>query len=142
MIRPLPVPALAFVIMLVMIAFLNINMSTFDNPFAKPIAAASDLFGRLTGQDPDTGAVDAAGNEVFGDPSMARLGDDQLVATVNPSLNAPDFGSVDPANPSSDPLADLGGEAGFNQPSGTYGGNGLSERDQERSYNYAKRTQG
>lgn len=128
-------------IMLVSIAFFNLNVAKFDNPFERPIAALGGLIGKITGQEPD-GLGGDAGDEVFGDPSMAKLGDDQLVATVNPSLNAPDFDQVDPAAPSSDPLADLGGEGGgFNTPSDGYSDSGLSERDQQRSYNYAKQTQ-
>jgi hypothetical protein len=129
-------------IVLVSIAFFNINVAKFDNPLERPMAAISGFLGGLTGTEPE-GMGGDAGAEVFGDPSLANLGKDQLVATVNPSLNSPDFNSVDPASPASDPLSDLGGEGGaFNTPEGGYSDSGLSERDQERSYNYAKQTQG
>jgi hypothetical protein len=127
-------------IVLVSIAFFNVNISKFDNPLEKPMAAIGGFFNKITGQEPDNSLVGDA--EVFGDPSIARLGNDQLVATVNPSMNAPDFTTVDPASPSNDPLAALGGEeTGFNTPGSGYSGTGLSERDQQRSYNYAKQTQ-
>ena len=130
-------------IVLVSIAFFNINISKFDNPFAKPMSAVEGFLARITGS-ADGSVGDEANNDVYGDPSMARLGDNQLIATVNPSLDSPDFNSIDPANPSNDPLGDLGGDGtgGFNAANGGYAGSGLSERDQERSYNYAKQTQG
>jgi hypothetical protein len=127
-------------IILVSIAFFNINLSKFDNPFERPLAALGGFIGKMTGNEPDPSTQGAG--DIFGDPSMAALGADQLVATVNPSLNSPDFNTIDPTNPSNDPLADLGGgDAAFTTPTGGYSGSGLSERDQERSYNYAKQTQ-
>jgi len=128
-------------VVLVSLAFFNINIQRFDNPFEKPFAKVVGFFGGTTGEVPDASGVQDANDDIFGDPSMAKLGDQQLTATVNPSINNPDFNKVDPANPSSDPLADLGGDqAGFNAQS-TGVENGLSQRDQERSYNYAKQTQ-
>jgi len=129
-------------IILVSIAFFNINITRFDNPLEKPLAFITKLVGQITGIQPDTSGVQEASEDIFGDPSMAKLADNQLVATVNPSLDTPDFNNVDPSNPSNGPLADLSGEqgSGFNTPGSTYE-SGLSERDQERSYNYAKQTQ-
>jgi hypothetical protein len=127
-------------IVLVSLAFFNVNIQKFDNPLERPMS----YLGRLFGNDQVQASANQAGNDVFGDPSMATLGNKQLTATINPSLNNPDFNNVDPAAPSSDPLGDLGGEgdAGFNTPDGTYTQSGLSQKDQERSYNYAKNTQG
>jgi hypothetical protein len=130
-------------ILLVSLTFFNINITKFDNPFERPLAAVGGFFGKLTGQEPDTSGVENADGDIYGDPAMAKLGDKQLTATVTPSLDQPDFNNVDPAAPSSNPLQDLGGEgAGFNDPATGYSGSGLSQRDQERSYNYAKQTQG
>jgi hypothetical protein len=133
----------ALAIVLVSIAFFNINVQRFDNPFQKPLDAIGRYFGKVTGQ-PDASLVKDAANDVFGDPSMAKLGENQLTATINPSLNNPDFNSVDPSSPSSNPLGDIAGEGktGFNNPTDAYNQNGLTQRDQERSYNYAKQTQG
>lgn len=132
----------ALAILLVSLTFFNINISKFDNPLARPLSALGSFFGRVTGQDTGNG-LGEGNTDVYGDPSMAKLGDKQLTATVTPSLDQPDFNNVDPAAPSSNPLQDLGGDnAGFNTPTSTYTTNGLSQRDQERSYNYAKQTQG
>lgn len=129
-------------IVLVSIAFFNINVQRFDNPLERPLSFLGQFIGKITGTEPDA-STEHAGNEVFGNPSMAQLGDKQLTATVNPSLDTPDFNTIDPANPSTDPLADLGsGDAEFNTPGGAFSQNGLSQRDQERSYRYAKTTQG
>jgi type IV secretory pathway TrbD component len=131
-------------IVLVALAFLNVNIQRFDNPFEKPLQVLGGFFGQVTGNDVDASGIENADDDVFGDPSMAKLGNDQLTATVNPSLDNPDFNNVDPANPTNDPLADLGGEgqAGFNTQTDAYSQSGLSQKDQERSYNYAKNTQG
>jgi len=127
-------------IMLVSMAFLNINIQRFDNPFERPLAAMRGFIGTITGEEPSA-TGDGATDDIYGDPSMAKLGDNQLVATVNPSLSNPDFDNIDPAAPSADPLADIGGaEGGFNTPGSGYE-SGLSEKDQERSYNFAKQTQ-
>ena len=128
-------------ICLVSIAFFDVNISKFDNPFAKPMAAIGGWFGTVTGQPPATNTSDAS-TDVFGDPSLAKLGDKQLVATVNPSLSNPDFNNVDPSAPSNNPLADLGGSGSSFNAGGAGYQNGLSEKDQQRSYNYAKQTQG
>ncbi len=127
-------------IVLVSIAFFNVNVGKFDNPFAKPIAAIGGLFGKSA----PPGGFDAqqAQDDVFGDARMAQLGGQNLSATINPSLDSPDFNKVDPANPSGDPLQDLGaGDAGFNQGGPGYAQGGLGERDLQRSYEYSKRTQ-
>jgi hypothetical protein len=130
-------------ILLVSLTFFNINISKFENPLDGPMRAVGGFFGKITGQQPDASGVEDATNDIYGDPEMAKLGDKQLTATVNPSLDQPDFNNVDPAAPSSNPLDDLGGQGGsFNSPTNTYSSNGLSQRDQERSYNYAKQTQG
>jgi len=129
-------------IVLVSIAFFNINISKFDNPLERPLARLASLFG---GSAADQGGFDAQGatDDIFGDSSMARLGDDRLTATINPQLDNPDFNNVDPANPSSDPLADLGSEGGeFNSGGPGFTQEGIDDRDLQRSYEYAKRTQG
>lgn len=128
-------------IVLVTISFFNINVAKFDNPLERPVAALGRFFG-TGGTEPDASGVTDANEDIFGDPSMARLGDDQLTATINPSLDNPDFNTVDPANPSADPLSDLGGEDGqFNAGGPGFSQEGLDERDLERSYRYAQETQ-
>lgn len=132
----------ALSIVLVSISFFNINVSKFDNPLAGPLDRLSGVFGGGTAG-VDTGSADIGGvdDDIFGESSMAVLGDDRLQATINPSLDDPDFNDVDPASPSGDPLADLGGgDAGFRSGS-SYEQEGLDERDLERSYEYAKQTQ-
>ncbi len=129
-------------IVLVSIAFFNVNIGKFDNPFSKPLAAVAGLFGSPT---EDPGGFDArdADDAVFGDPRLARLGSDKLTATINPALDNPDFNNVDPASPSNDPLADLGGGgAQFNTGGRGFSQEGLDDRDLQRSYEYAKRTRG
>lgn len=122
-------------IVLVSLAFFNVNVARFDNPFERPMSAVGSFFGKIMGN-PDGGTGTGEG-DIFGDPSLARLGDDQLVATVNPSLDSPDFNNLDPAAPSSDPLADLGGgDAGFNAPGSGGTGSGLSEKELERVDKY------
>jgi hypothetical protein len=128
-------------IVLVSLAFFNVNVARFDNPFERPLGALGAFLGRITGN-PGGGTGTGNDSDIFGDPSMAKLGNDQLVATVNPSLDAPDFNNVDPAAPSADPLADLGGQqAGFNTPGSGGTGSGLSEKELERVDKYWASTQ-
>jgi hypothetical protein len=127
-------------IILVSLAFFNVNISKFEDPLSRPLKAIGGFFGKLAGQDVPAG--DLANDDVFGDPSMAKLGGDQLVATVNPSLSTPDFNNIDPSAPSNDPLADLGadGQAGFNTPTGGASST-LSEKELQRVDNYWTNTQ-
>jgi hypothetical protein len=129
-------------IVLVSLAFFNLNIQKFDNPLARPMAALGAFFGKTTGTDVDASGVGAGGDDIFGDPSMAQLGPDALTAEIQPSLDSPDFNNVDPSAPSSDPLADISGQAGQFDTDAAGFQTGLSQKDQERSYNYAKQTQG
>ncbi len=125
-------------ILMVSLAFFNINVAKFEDPLKAPLHAIGAFFGKLTGQ--EVPVADSAKDDVFGDPNMAKLGQDQLVATVNPSLNSPDFNNVDPAAPSNNPLADIGaGQAGFNTP-GSSSGNTLSDKELERVDKYWSNT--
>jgi hypothetical protein len=123
-------------IVLVSLAFFNVNIARFDNPLSRPFDALGSFINKLTGSEPNvTGVV--PGDDVFGDPSMAKLGSDQLVATVNPSLNSPDFNNIDPSAPSDNPLADLGdGQAGFNTPDGGGSASVLTEKELARVDKY------
>lgn len=130
-------------IILVSLAFFDISIQRFEDPLKAPFMALGRLLGGggvATGQ--DQSGVGGPGDELFGDARMADLGDQQLVATVKPGLDNPDFNQLDPTSPSSDPLKDLGGaDAGFNDGGPGYE-SGLDERDLQRSYEYAKQTQG
>lgn len=127
-------------IILVSLAFFNVNIAKFEDPLSVPLRAIGGFFGKLTGQ--DVQAADKATDDVFGDPSMAKLGNNQLVATVNPSLSSPDFNNIDPSAPSNNPLADIGadGQVGFNTP-GTGAGSTLSDKELQRVDNYWTSTQ-
>lgn len=130
-------------IVLVSLSFFGTNIARFDNPLEKPISAFNRFLGAVTGQEPDASGVDLAQDDIFGEARMANLGQDELTAAINPSLDNPDFNNIDPAAPSGDPLADLGGDdVGFNAGGPGTSGDGLNERDLQRSYNYAKQTQG
>ena len=131
----------AFAIVLVSIAFFNVNISQFENPLARPLSLISGFFGN---PGPVEGyQADAATDDLFGEAKMAKLGNDQLAATVNPSLDNPDFNNVDPASPTQDPLSDLAeGDAGFNAGGAGFTQEGIDQRDLQRSYEYAKATQG
>ncbi len=130
-------------IVLVSLAFFDVNIQRFEDPLKAPLAALGRALGfSSAGAGDDAGAAGDAG-DIFGEGRMANLGDDALIATVKPGLDNPDFSQIDPSNPSADPLKDLGGEdAGFNDGGPGSAGNGLDERDLQRSYEYAKQTQG
>ena len=130
----------ALSIVLVSLAFFDISIQRFENPLERPIAALGRFFGGGIASGQDSDGVGGVGDDLFSEASMAQLGQDQLVATVKPGLDNPDFNQLDPASPSSDPLKDLAdGDAGFNEGSPGYG-SGLDDRDLQRSYEYAKQT--
>lgn len=130
-------------IVLVSLAFFDVNIQRFEDPLKVPLAALGRALGfSSAGAGDDAGAAGDAG-DIFGEGRMANLGDDALIATVKPGLDNPDFSQIDPSNPSANPLDDLGGDdAGFNDGGPGSAGNGLDERDLQRSYEYAKQTQG
>ncbi len=132
----------ALAIILISLTYFNVNIARFENPLEGPLSGLGAFLSGMTGEgDPNAGGNIATDGDIFGDPSMAKLGDDQLIATVNPSLDSPDFNNVDPSSPNSDPLADLSGDADaeFNT-GGAFSQEGLDARDLQRSYEYAKRT--
>ena len=130
-------------IVLITITFFNVNIQKFDNPLEGPLGRLAGLFSGTSGDAFGNANIDGATDDIFGDPNMARLGGDDLIATVNPSLNNPDFNNIDPSSPSNDPLANLAGDGsdGFNAGGAGYTQEGLDERDLQRSYNYAKTQQ-
>jgi len=130
-------------IVLVSLAFFDINLQRFEDPLRAPLSALGRALGFGTaGSGEDAGAAGDAG-DIFGEARVADLGDDALIATVKPGLDNPDFSQIDPSDPSANPLDDLGGaDAGFNDGGPGSAGSGLDERDLQRSFEYAKQTQG
>ncbi|MBR9700664.1 hypothetical protein GOV11_02260 [Candidatus Woesearchaeota archaeon] len=129
-------------VVLVSITFMGVNIAKFDNPFAGPLGTFGSWFRDITGQADGTAGTEGP-DDVFGDYQMAQLGENDLVATINPSLSNPDFNDVDPASPSNDPLRDLtgGDDTGFNTGGSGFSQEGIDERDLERSYRFAISTQ-
>jgi len=85
----------ALSLILISIAFFNINISKFDNPLERPMAAVGKWFNDLTGNEAAAdGAVDLGDEGLYGDPKMAELSEDQLNLQVNPALNDIDFSTV------------------------------------------------
>lgn len=93
--------SLIFVLSLgiITLAFFNVNIQKFENPFSGLAEGLSDSLG--DGQADETDApIDSV--DELGDARMATLGDQQLEVTVQQSLNAIDFTSVEEAEENED----------------------------------------
>ncbi|MBR9693176.1 hypothetical protein GOV07_04595, partial [Candidatus Woesearchaeota archaeon] len=93
----------ALSMVLVSLAFFNVNIQKFENP----LAGVGDSIGGFAGDMFGDGSIpeanlDQADEGIYGDPSIARLGDEELDITLQQSLTRIDFNTVDDADPSSD----------------------------------------
>ncbi len=82
------------------LAFFNVNIQKFENPLAGMGGRLSALF--PSGDAEMENPVLEKGDEgIYGEPSIARLGDEQLDITLQRNLNQVDFTSVQQASPDS-----------------------------------------
>lgn len=109
--------AILFVLSLALVglAFFNVNIQKFENPFNGLRDRMGGLGEFLGGATPETNVSDAT-DDIYGEPSIARLGNDQLDVQLQQSLNQIDFNKVGAAEdlsgevPDSYP-ADVGAQA-------------------------------
>ncbi len=88
---------------LVSLAFFNVNIQKFENPLPGMKEKFDGYFGGLVGDEGVEGIdLEGADDDIYGDPSIARLGDEDLDIKLEQSLNRIDFTTVDEADPSSD----------------------------------------
>lgn len=92
-------------IVLVSLAFFNVNIQKFENPLLGTRQRISQFFGEIGADEGDVAGL-SEGEGIYGEASIARLGDQDLDITFKQSLNQIDFSSVSEADPSSGDLRD------------------------------------
>jgi len=86
-------------LILVSLAFFNIDIQKFQNPLAKFEDKVSDYWNKAFGDANETDAnVTDADDSIYGDPSLAKLGDQALDVKLQQNLNQIDFNQVSSAD--------------------------------------------
>ena len=99
-------------IILVSLAFFNVSIAKFHDPFAAPLAKAGNFFKDLVGEGElpeETITLDEDG--LYGKAQMADLGEDELNLQINPSINQIDFSNVEDPDALGDSIEDFPGAA-------------------------------
>lgn len=100
----------ALSMLLVGMAFFNVNIQKFEDPLANTRDRLGRYFSGLTGGNESEQVQLGEAGDIYGDPSIAQLGSDQLDITLQQSLNQLDFNSVSGADPSGAQLDDYPAE--------------------------------
>lgn len=98
-------------IILVSLAFFNINIAKFADPLAKPIGAFTDFINRLGPGELKEEAIDLGDDSLYGVARMADLSAEELNLQINPSLNQIDFSNVEDPDALGNSIKDFPGEA-------------------------------
>ena len=85
---------------LVSLAFFNVNIQKFENPLAGFGGTLKGYWDGITGQANFSNPGLKEGDDILGDPSIAKLGNEQLDITLQQNLNQIDFSNVQSADPS------------------------------------------
>lgn len=97
-------------LMLVSLAFFNINFEKFQEPLQRPFIKAADLIkGAFT--DETNPEVVLLSDDLYGEARMADLSDDELGLQINPTLNEIDFSNVEDPELLGSNIEDYPGEA-------------------------------
>lgn len=98
-------------IVLVSLAFFNIDIARFDNPLQQPLDRAGQFFRGLTGEELPQEEIDLGDDSLYGEARMADLSQEELDLQINPSLNQVDFTNIEDPDLSSETIEDFPGEA-------------------------------
>ncbi len=91
-------------LLLVTLAFFNVNVQKFENPLAGVNDRLSSYArGFLGGEELENATLQEL-SDIYGDPSLAKLGSKELAITVSQNLNRIDFTRVEEASPESGDL--------------------------------------
>jgi len=85
-------------IILVSLAFFNINIQKFQNPLASIEDTIGGYWGNLLGNANMTRPNVTEGGDIYGEPSLAKLGNTALGITLQQNLNQIDFNKVSQAD--------------------------------------------
>jgi len=98
-------------VVLVGLAFFNIDIAKFDNPLAGPMATAGGFIDGLTGEEPSQEGVDLADDDLYGDSRMAELGNEDLNIEIKQGLNQVDFSNLEDPDTSEGNIKDFPGQS-------------------------------
>ncbi len=98
-------------ILLVGLAFFNIDIAKFDNPLAGSFSAAGNFIDGLRGEAPSQEGVELADDSLYGDPRMATLGDEELNIEIKQGLNQVDFSNLEDPDLSQGNIKDFPGQS-------------------------------
>lgn len=98
-------------IVLVGLAFFNIDIAKFDNPLAGPMSAAGDFISGLTGEEPSQEGVELAEDDLYGDARMAQLGNEDLNIEIKQGLNQVDFSNLEDPDTSESNIENFPGQS-------------------------------
>lgn len=96
---------------LVSLAFFNINIAKFSNPLEEPLENFGKWIGGLGGGSTEQEVVNLGDDSLYGEARMARLSEDVLNVQINPSLNQIDFSDVQDPDDLGGAIKDFPGEA-------------------------------
>lgn len=88
----------ALSILLVSLAFFNVNIQKFANPLASLEDTMTHYWQNVFGEANTTETNISEGGDIYGEPSLARLGDQAVAITLQQNLNQIDFNKVSAAD--------------------------------------------
>jgi hypothetical protein len=98
-------------VVLVSIAFFNLNVAKFEDPLKVPVNALGDLFRNFRGGELHQEEIDLGDDSLYGEARMADLSAQELQLRINPSLNEIDFSNLEDPDRLGDSIEDYPGEA-------------------------------
>lgn len=98
-------------VILVSLAFFNVNIAKFENPLAKPFGQIGDFVRGLGGELPEQEEINLDDDGLYGDARMADLSEEELRLQINPSLSQVDFTNVENPDDLQDNIKDFPGAA-------------------------------
>jgi hypothetical protein len=90
----------ALSILLVSLAFFNVNIQQFENPLASLEGTMTNYWQNIFGEANNTPTNVSEGGDIYGEPSLAKLGNKAVDITLQQGLNQIDFNKVSAANQS------------------------------------------
>jgi len=124
-------------IVLVSLAFFNIDIGQFENPLQQPLSKAGQFLKGLTGKELPQEEIDLGDDSLYGDARMADLSQEQLDLQINPSLNQIDFSNLEDPDALGDTIEDFPGQAAAVQ-DGSYTGGLEDIADRKAAAEYAQ----
>lgn len=124
-------------IILVSLAFFNINIQKFQNPLSNVERYIHNRWDGLVNKDNLTADIGTADSNIYGAPSIAKLGNKELNIQLKQSLDKIDFSKVSDAESQNTELGDYPTEVSA-QASGAYTGGLKDINDRKTAAEYSQ----